>query len=267
MAYLKKQWKPFTIVTVLVLGSVGLWLYRGSASGAAVSAVPAIALFQQSYPPPTDVERSQVDQLLADIDMDRESMIALNLSGEQAEDLLATVRTFNTDNRTTLDTRLASLAAARLSLRTLETSIRHGTAGQDPEGQKAQAIADVAAAKTSYDDTLASLRTSVNALLSQSQRSTWTNIQSGWDGGMPLQMLALDASQKTSVAAAKRRFDHALAEAQNDQERSNAASTWNTDVDGILTTDQETVCASYVSHYVEASQNVATAFATVMPKE
>lgn len=265
MAYLKRQWKPLTVATVLLVALAGAWLYRSSASGAA--AVPAKPLFVQSYSPPTDVERSQVETLLENLSLDRDALIALNLSDEQAEDVLDAVRTFNANTRETLDARLAALAAAREDLWALQKAVRNGTAGEDPQGQFADAVADVASAQAEYNGTLDSLRTTVNSELSQSQQAAWTSIQSGWGQSMPLRMLALDGEQRSDLAAAQARFEHALAQAENDEERSTAVTAWEEALEERLTQDQKTVCTSYIENYVAASQHVAAAFETVMPRE
>lgn len=265
MAYLKRQWKPLTIVTVLLVALAGAWLYRSSASGAA--AVPAKPLFVQSYSPPTDVERSQVETLLENLSLDRDALVALNLSDEQAEDVLAAVRTFNTNTRETLDARLAALAATREDLWALQKALRNGTAGEDPQGQFTDAVADVAAARSVYNSTLDSLRTTIHSELSQSQQAAWTSIQSGWGPSMPLRMLTLDGEQRSDLAAAQARFEHALAEAEDDEERSAAVTAWDEALDGCLTQDQKTVCTSSIETYATASQHVTAAFETVLPEE
>ena len=261
MAYIKRQWKPLTLVSLVLVVGIGFWVYRSTATEAAIPA----ALW--SYTPPTDVERSQIEDLLATLSLDTDAMIALNLTAAQAEDVLAAVRTFNTQNRTTLDTRLAAVAAERSDLRNLETSIRNGTAGQDPQSQWSTAVQDLASAAASYHSSLDSLQTTVSGLLSASQRTTWTAIQGGFNGPMPLRMLALSGQQRQDLSAAKQGFDHALAEAESDQQRASAVSTWDGAVESILSAEQETVVSAYRQNCATASANVAAAMSTVLPEE
>lgn len=264
MPYLKRQWKPLTIVGMSIFLGVGFWWYRASATGAAVMAV---ALFDAPHDPPTDLERSQVESLLESLSLDRDALVALNLSSQQGEDLLAAVRTFNASNRAALDTRLASLAEARSHLRSLERAIRNGTAGENPQGQWNDAVAAVVTAQNGYDAQLGTLRSSLSDRLSESQVTAWANLKSGWGGALPLRMLSLSAGQKGDLASASDRYEHTLAEATSDQDRAAAVSAWNSAVDGVLTQDQKTVCEAYVSQYVTASAAVAEAFAAVLPKE
>ncbi len=84
---------------------------------------------------------------------------------------------------------------------------------------------------------------------------------------MPLRMLTLDGEQRRDLAAAQARFEHALAQAENDDERSTAVTAWEEALEGCLTQNQKTVCTSYVENHPAASEHVAAAFDTVMPKE
>ncbi|MCC7291874.1 MAG: hypothetical protein IT449_16230 [Phycisphaerales bacterium] len=84
---------------------------------------------------------------------------------------------------------------------------------------------------------------------------------------MPLRMLSLSTQQRQDLSAAKQRFNHALAEAETDQARSDAVSGWNGDVENTLTAEQNTVVAAYAQNCATASAHVAAAFQTVLPED
>ncbi len=104
----------------------------------------------------------------------------------------------------------------------------------------------------------------MNTLLSDSQQTTWTAIQSGWGQSMPLRMLSLTDQQRIDLSRAQRHYRYRHAAASTDEERSTAVTTRESDLSQILTVDQQAVLSAYDGYYGNASQAVATAFETVL---
>lgn len=246
-----------TVFAVVVAAGGTLW-WRSAAEGTALVQDPA------EFEALSEFERDAIDELLAQSDLGREVLIALNPSSGQAESIVAAVRTWREDNASTLAARKATLDAKVCAVRKIEKAIRMGPADSSRNQQLSIARQELATAKAARATTLASLESSVENLLSESQRATWSAIQSGWGRKMPLRMLDLTDSQRLVVSKARRTWKRQRAAASTPQERASAHTTWESALNRILTTDQKTVKEAYYDNYATASSAVADAYETVL---
>jgi len=261
MAVIKRNWKPLSLLAVVLAVVVLIVVQQGRRTE---------ALMLQGgpqYTVPGEVERGQVDRLLAELVLDRDALIALNPSARQAEDLLAAVRTWNEQNRAARQPLADALAQKRVALRELRLSVRRGQAGENFKQELATAIGEVDTALGSYRAGTDSLRTQINTLLSPTQRATWQVIACGYGEKMSLRMLDLGGSQRLSVSTAQRKLESALGESENGDQRAAAIAQWQSDLDTILTQDQKTVVTAYQGYFVSASNTVTTVFDAVLPRE
>lgn len=262
MKHLNRHWR-FGMVFLLVVTAAGTWWWQSARANMAM-------MFVQEEPGFTPLDRVTHDKIrgiLEKIGLDRDAMIALNPTATQAEDILSTVRTWQATNEATLASLKNTIHEKVHAVRVLEKAIRTGTAGPTGQDRLALAVTDRTDAHTAYNNVLAPLRTSINNLLSNSQQATWAAIQTGHGQQMPIRMLALTDSQRISVSKATRTFQRRRAGAANANDRGTAATSFNSDLDSILTTDQKTVVSAYNSNYNTASANVARAIDTVMEVE
>lgn len=264
MKHIKARWRLGFGLSLVVLVASGWWWQSARAN-------MMLMMFAQEppegYTPLDPITHDKVRNILEDVSLDRDAMVALNPSNAQAEQLLLTVRDWQSTNQATLATLRNNIHSKVHAVRVLEKAIRVGTAGPTGREQLALAIADRTAARTAYTDALAPLKATINVALSASQQATWTAIQTGHGQQMPIRMLALTDEQRMAVSRAKRAFDRRRAGASDASGRSTAVTAWNSGLDLILTTDQKNVMAAYYQNYNGASANVASAIETVLAVE
>lgn len=261
MQNIKKHWRLAAILAVsLTLG--GVWLLRAEARMAFTS----FALMGgETNTPLNAVQRDAIIGSLNEVSLDRDALVALNLSTNQAETLLGTARTWQQNNQSTLTTQTTAIHQKRHAVRELEKAIAMGPFNENHQTQLATAREELQTAQAAYRTTLSALESTINQGLSESQRASWTAIKTGWGQQMPIRMLDLSDEQRLAVSDAHHRYQRQHSAASNDEERSAAVTTWNNARDSILTTEQKTVFQSYNSNYASASEAVAGAYTTVLP--
>jgi len=252
MKVLRRNW--MTLVTVFSLALLATVLWRSSSTHALAVEPP--------YEPISVVQRDAILKVLADTALDEAALVALNPSAEQAESILATARTWQSQNAATLAAKQADIDSALTSLRSLQKLMAMGSAQEGQDAALASAVATLISARAAYQITLDSLRSGVNSVLSESQRVTWTAVQTGHDSTMPMRMLALTDPQRISISDQWHEF-----ESERAGDRAAAAAEWQSDANETLTQDQETVVSSFNSNFAVASQVVSDAVALVLPMQ
>ena len=261
MRALRNHWLGLSFgLVAVVVGSLGVWHVLVAPRATAMMAEP-------TYTPLSKVRHDAIRNVLADASLDAEALIALNLSSSQAESLVSAVRTWYESNESTLNAELADIAAKTQALRDKEQTIRMGPYSAENETARATAVSDLAAARTAYRTTLQGLDTGVNNILSESQRSTWAAIKTGWGQKMPVRMLSLTDAQRISVSDIEHRYERQVAAANSQAERDTAASARQTALSSVLTQEQLTVMSSYPSYYASSSSAVNSALAEVLATE
>ena len=258
MAKLRSHWRTAAVVTVALM-STGTLLWRG--------ATMRTAWGLQGPEPLSLADHGGIIGVLKYVSLDRDALVALNLSNQQAEDVLTTVRNWWDSNKSALETKQQAIWAKERAVRNVQDAITAGPLEEGREAALASALAELATARANYDDTFDGLRTSINNLLSVSQQTTWSAIQSGFGERMPLRMLALTDAQRLDVSKAVQRFRYQRAAAASAQARSAVVSTYESHLEQILTQDQKNVLAAYESNYASASAAVVEAFEAVLALE
>jgi hypothetical protein len=174
------------VFSLALLGS--LWWRANTTRAVAIQEEPAPAL--------TQVQRDAILKILNDVALDFDALVALNVDAEQAESVLSTTVTWQANNAGTMAGKQADIDAALTEVRTLEKAIAMGPPQEGQEADLATAVAELMTARAAYTTALSSLKSSVNQILSESQRTTWTAIQTGHDSTMPMRMLALSDESK-----------------------------------------------------------------------
>ncbi|MEK6674486.1 MAG: hypothetical protein AABZ47_02400 [Planctomycetota bacterium] len=259
MKTLRKHWgKMVAAFLLLALGGTVLWHETRPGTGGSV------AFADPPYTPLTRVDRDAIVRLMEDISLDRDALIALNPNSTQAESIVSTIRTWRTNNAAAVTTHQRNIAAKIAAVEDLKRQIAVGPAQAGQDASLAQAVSDLMSAKATYRNALSSLESSVSDLLSTSQRTSWTAIRSVFGQTMPMRLVSLSDQQRVDLSRAHRRYQLRMAAASNDEDRSTAVSTWDTDRNQILTNEQQTVWNTYSSTYGSASSAVAGAINTVL---
>lgn len=250
----KKHWRLMSIVALVFVCSATLTWHL-------MSERAALAL-QQAPQSLTDVQYNAVLHLLDDIKLDRDALVALNVSGSQASSVLSTVRGWYETNASTLQSLQNDINSKTRAVYDIEETIAMGPYDAANDVQLATARQDLANAKAAYQTALVPLKASVSTTLSVSQQTTWTAIQSGHGDSMPIRMLALNDTQRVFVGKAWRRYRYSYAAAATPEAQAAATAAWQTELNQILTTEQQTIVNNYNSNYDAASGVVANAWNT-----
>ncbi len=258
MKKLRRHWPLISVVCLGVVLTGTFWL-SGSRSSEVQAQVPPepVAL--------TAVERDLITGVMDESHLDRDALIALNLSAVQAADIMETCRTWCLAQQATLATHNTTIAAKVLALRNIKAAIRQGPPNPEHAQQLATAQSELATARAAYASTINALATSVSSELSASQRTTWDAIKQGLGQTMPIRMLALTAQQRTDLSRALRRHKWRMAAASTTDEQSAALTAHNTALSGILTPEQQQVISSFNSNYADTSAVIAGAVADELP--
>lgn len=258
MKHLKRHWGITTMLAVCFVGGGALWWGR-DAGRAAVAQAPGV------YASLSETQRDAIRDVMEELSLDRDALVALNPSEELAESLVSTARTFCIDNAAALATRKGTIHQRVSAIRTLERDIRMGTAVQGADAALMQARLDLKTARDGYRGDLAALESGIGQLLSTRQQATLAAVRNGHGQTMPIRSLDLDDAQRRATSRAKRTFDRLRAGASSDEERAAAVAGWEFDLAGILTADQQAAMDNYVTNYNTASANVGSALGTVLP--
>ncbi len=262
MKNLRYHWRIVTMLVVIVVGTGAFFWHRAEAK-------MSFFLFAMqeggTYTPLNAVQRDAIIGSLNEVALDRDALVALNLSTSQAETVVSTARTWQQNNQSTLSSQMTTIHQKRHAVREIEKAIAMGPFDANRETQLATARQELKDAQAAYRTTLTSLESTVNTGLSAAQQATWVAIKSGWGQQMPIRMLDLTDEQRLAVSDAHHRYQRQHSGASNDSERSTAVTTWTSALDSILTANQRTLMQSYNSNYANASAAAASAYATVLP--
>lgn len=265
MQHLKRNWKVFTVTFVAVVCSAGVLWLTGLNTTASAQIDPGTDGGDPDFTVITVVQRDATFSVLADVSLDREALVALNLSAEQATDILAATRTWLETNASEIAQLKEIIADKRDVVRQLEQSVRAGSAVSGQDQALVAARADLAAALRAYDTALNGIRTALAAELSESQRSTWATIENGWGREMPVRMLALTSGQRRDYGKALRQHELRVAAATTAQELAALQTAWQAALSSIFTDQNRQIIDAYFSYANEARQNVDNAVEDVLP--
>lgn len=256
MSALKRNGKALVLVMIVTAFTTGTWWYIA----------PITHNVGQVNPPAVEtVTAAECDALwglLAAVDLDRDALVALNMNPTQAEDVLTALRDWYATARHDVAAGQATVAARLATVRQLERDVR---AGRAENASLASARQSLATAQTALNGELDGLRTAIAAELSDSQRSTWKVIRTGWGDAMPMRMVALTSDQKQAYGRALRQHRLAMTAATTADERAAAETAWQTAQAAILTQDNLQVMTAYNDYAAGAANALAQAIDIVMP--
>ncbi|HNO77038.1 MAG TPA: hypothetical protein PKN33_03175 [Phycisphaerae bacterium] len=260
MSQLKQNWKVLTLAVLSCATAVFGWsfLHFGTMSTAQVG---------EGGGELTVVDKSDIQTLLATIDLDRDCMAALNPSAQQASDLMGAVVNWWATDGATWKGLNANAAHQRNAVRQLERAAKMGTADGHHEEDLATARAALASANSAAKSHENSLRSTLASLMSDTQQSTWSVIQHGWGGNMPVRMLELSHQQRQDYARGLRHHELAMAAAQSQDERNTLEAAWVETVNTILTPDNRQVITDWETNAAEAYAAVNDAMASAFGSE
>ncbi|MCH8854213.1 MAG: hypothetical protein IID41_16415 [Planctomycetes bacterium] len=244
----------------LLGGGLLWWMARDSSTALAYQNPPG-------YEPVDVVQHDAILALLDDVALDRDALIALNVSANQAMALVAAARSWQVANAAAVAEDQTAIDEARTAVREARLAIAMGPYDEADNAALASALQQLAAAEAAYVALLGGLQTALAADCSESQQAAWSAIENGLGSSMPIRMLALSDQQRLDLSGARRRYRLQYASAGTTAERSQAVAAWEQAQGQILTQDQQTIMASHNSYYADSSAAVAQALDTVLPIE
>ena len=259
MQMIRKHWWLSVVGVVVVIA--GTWWWRSAEARMAFLDQPQSPPVYEPLPP---IQHDAIMNLLADLSLDRDALVALNLSSFQAQSVVSAVRSWYVTNQASLASLNDAIQQKRAAVYEHEKAIAMGPADPTNEPRLALARKDLSDAQTAYKAAQALLETTVNALLSDSQRATWAAIRVGHGHTMPIRLLNLTDEQRLAVSDARQRYERQHAAASNDSERSAAVTTWQNALDSILTVDQKNVVQAYYRSFAGSSAAVVDALDNVL---
>lgn len=262
MRKLRQHW-GFSSLALLLVVLAGAWVWRSAEARMLVDPDPE----PQRYAPLTQIQRDAILNLLADVSLDRDVLVGLNLTTQQAESAVAAVRSWYLTNHATLYALDQTVQQKQAAVRALEKAVAMGPADAERDSQLSLARQDLTTARATYRSGLVSLEGTVSNLLSETQRSTWTAIKVGHGRTMPVRLLSLTDAQRLALSDAVQRYDRQQAAANDENARSSARTTLESANESILNVDQRNVISAYTGYFATASQAVAQALDTVLAVE
>ena len=259
MKNMQRHWRLMTVMVVAAGISLTAWWRHGGAEGAAAM------LQNPPYESVTEVQRDAVLSLMADVALDRDSLVALNMTSVQAESVLDTARTWRETNGATIDTLLDTVDQKALAVRGLLRQIRTGPFEQGKDQELSLARQELATARAAYGSALAPLVVSVDADLSPSQESTRDAIETGHGRRMPIRMLDLTDTQRVDLGKAWRDYRRTHAAARTAQARSDSVAAYVARLAAILPQDRRNVMDGYNAYFASSSVIVKDAMDLVLP--
>lgn len=245
------------------------WVRGGVALGLTLAGLAFVLLAVGSAwgddPPPSPVAEAQqgrILEFLGDVGLDHSALAALNLSAEQAEDVVSTARTWYFANEQTLNTARGAMASASWNLADARKDIRTGEGSQESVAQAQSALNE---AKSDLDDLRAGLRTAVAAECTASQRALWATLEANKGRPMPFRLLALSAEKAQQLGEARKQLRSNLARAGTAEQRQLARATWRTEVTNTLSAADRTMLSAYRSYIAASTANLAAAIEAVLP--
>lgn len=256
MAILQRHWRLATALSIFVVLA---------ATWGVVSLRNQTVLAGPEEPVPlTEMSADAIRLLLEDVALDREALIGLNVTSQQAESVLTTVRDWYQRNAAQLASLQADIADAAAALQTIEQAIAMGPAQEGQQQDLANARATLHEAHQDYASALSPLRGDVAEVLSKSQNQTWAAIEASYGSNMPLRLIALSSQQRLDLGRAQRHYQWQLAAATTPQDRSAAVAAWQSALNSILSSEQGQVLDAFHKYQAASSQAVSAAFDSVL---
>jgi len=258
---IQNHWRS-VVGTVLVLALASILVWQ--------SAVGGVALADDEdppYEPLSKVRRDAILSVLDNIGLDRDALTGLNLSGEQAVELLGDVRTWQGEQAGTLASLQATIDQKVTAVRQARLAIAMGPAQEGQDEVLAAALEDLSDARASYASAFSSLRSTINISLSPSQDTAWAAMNAGRGQNLPFRIVAQTHQQRLDLNQAWRHYRLRQAAASTADERQAAISAWQTALGRIFTVDQAEILDAFYTHYASAAGAVTSAYESVLAVE
>lgn len=261
MTHLRRNWRLIVVVAVLAVASGLHWGLSDRGQALADPEPPG------DYDPVTSAQRDGILSAMEEVGLDRDAVVALNVSSEQAETMVSAARTWWEQNGDTLAGLKATVHQRQAELRAVRLAIRMGPAEAGQDQTLSTAISNLLTARAAYQTALNPLRSAVATGLSESQEAAWASVERGHSERMPIRLLDLSSDQRVAVGNAWRDYRLAYAGAATAQARAAAATAWETALAATLTDGQEDVVDAYLGYWVASSEAVSEALDTVLAVE
>jgi len=228
--------------------------------------VPVARADERPSQPVNEATFDRIGQLRAKLGVDDEALVAMNVSQQQALDILTACRQWCETNSATCRQRELEVVHAQRALRETQRRIRVGPRDQEVIQSLRQRQADLDRARSSYDAYLGdSLGAAIDRLLTAEQRALRPVLAANPDERMPYRAMTLTDEQSRALKTAYRRYRHAIRKAAGAEARQQARQRLDASLERILTYEQQTFAQSWRENTASASARVQEAVHEALP--
>lgn len=263
MATLRRNWPFFMILAVVCLLAVPLLIPHLLQQATVAQQVPPET--PVVYEPLAPVDHDRLRDLRAELGLDQDALLALHLTGQQAEQLLAGLRHWYEQNKTELRAHDEAVGAQRQALRRIDQALRTGRAPASGTAHR-QAGQTLASAQSGRQAFVEGAVTAVAAGLSQEQRTLLAVLRANRGEALPFRMIAMTDAQKRELKIARRHYQRQLAAAEDEAARQAAGAAWTARVESLLDSNQRERMTGLDQYAGAASERIVTALQQVFPE-
>lgn len=256
-AIVRRNWPAVLILACAGVLVLSLALPHAFQPSSVVQATEPSA--ERTFMPLAAEDYGALRNLRDELGLDNDALIALNLTPEATEQILAAMRGWYEQNKATLQAHDVTVGQKALALRKIEAKIRMGPRDEAVLASRPPAVQEVNAARSARQAFLEGLVTAVGAQLTSKQAAAVATLRANRNEPMPYRQLALTDQQKTALRTARRRYAGRSATAQDAQSRESAIAAWNEQLATILTSTQQRTLAAFAEYAPAAAERVLAA--------
>jgi hypothetical protein len=265
MATLRRNWRAFTLLVFIGLLGVPILIPRFFSQHPTAAEEPAPE-GTTSYTALAPVDQDALRNLRMEVGLDPDALIALNVTAEQAEQVLAALRSWYETHQAQLHTLDVAVTDKEVGLYRVDKMMRTGPALPDAQTARARAVQELAAARNQRTAFIQAAATAATAGLSTEQQALLVTLQANRGQPLPYRLIVMTAEQKQAFQTARRHYERQVAQARDADTLQTLASAWNTRLAGILDTNQQERITSLAQYGEQASELVLAAQQKVLPQ-
>lgn len=266
MKQLVSKYYPVMVGVFLlaVIGGGGWLLWSGPTVNTSLAQESPPAT---TYEPLDAVSASRVSRFRADLGLDDDALVGLNLSATQIEQALDQCRTAAVTLHAEIHALRVVIGGKESALRNARRRIRIGPRDDALIASLPALQQDIATAKAAYQTYLDTIRTQVAAAFTATQAARWPVFRANAGERMPERMLSLSDGDRQALHRARRHYRLRLAQAADAGTREAAKTTYDTERSTILGTNNLQIIADYATNAPAASERVVEQVQKVLAVE
>lgn len=250
-----------------LFGSVGLCLIVAFAVTLNLSRHASLAVAKlddppgESYSPISPLAAAEIAQLRRDIALDDDALAAVNVTGQQAVNVIAAIRTWYEGHTAAFRAARSAVADQQALIRSYQSA---NTNGQDVIASLNAAKGDLPTLQAAYDSLIAECRSSALANLDNGQQTLATLLQTRKAIPMPYRAVSLSSEQDQTLQRLKMEFHLRYGSTSDPDAQAAALSQYGQAVANTLGTENVNSINSINANIPNASQYVVNAIQNVL---